>query len=586
MNMQEPKIPEVAEDLDGITVVKNAHQFLKQNSLAGALIGGKASAFLVDRETDIEETRIATRKDLDLLVIQGGTMFNYESPYDLFLPKSDGTYKNRTDCTLPYHLHYLGENLSPGLYLLPPEVIYLTEFEMATRRAIDRIVPDLINVKLSPLAQQFGKLPLNDLVLEFPGDFQWFGASKPLFPLQLLTREEGGGRRNYISFNWRTPNAMPRTAFPSEKEVRTPDIPNCRTNLPNVDLQPADFCSIGFQQIWAGYVKEGVKYLSEKCPEEMDDLNLLEAILKHSSNLPLQVCEAFAIWLNIALKNGFHTLYALDGSFHEKYKIGSFDKEYQQYKVYKTTIENQIRSLSGIIATKFGSRYENLSEKFIKFSFDGMSSVEVPQSVKAALKALILSFNFSRSYNETSVLTKSNQCSYKIQFNIREFINSSSNPGKLFTEEYYALANSLDITEEEIANMVLAAITRCRKDGLGSNMNYGNIQPHNLNKTAIENGKTLFELAKFINDSDYTAVLAKSIFYGNTSAFTKGTIPSLLELCEVGSLKDLKVKLLSKISRKQETLIDGERSHIIIGQDKAREYREYIEKFFSQLIAI
>ena len=252
---------DLPEDLaENIGEIDEANHFLEKNQATGILIGGKAYAFVAGNH----EVDITKRKDLDLLVIKGGAMLGHDENYDLFLPTQDGAHRNINGFTLPYHLHYTGKKLRSGLYLPPPEVIYLAECEMATRRAVDRVIPDIIAQRYSPLAKLYKKISAADLIMEFPGDFSWFGRSMPPFPLQLMTRKECGGKRTYLSTTWRPENAFPHTAFPEEKDVRTPECTNYSAVLPEPVLAPGDIRKTGLKLIESGYLKEGVTYLQKK----------------------------------------------------------------------------------------------------------------------------------------------------------------------------------------------------------------------------------------------------------------------------------------------------------------------------------
>lgn len=442
-----PEIP--AELAEGLDDVKAVDKFLKEYSAAGVLIGGKAHGFMAGAH----QVEIDKRKDTDVLVISGGTMMPHDSPYDLFLSGEDGAFRNRNDFTLPYHIHYLGCSLKPGLYLPPPEVVFLTENEMSTRRAVDRVVPEIIEKRYGPMAAQFKQLKLADVVLEFPGDFSWFGSVNSPFPVQIINKRESGGRRTFISFKWRPDTAIPRSAFPSEKDVRAPEM-NLIDAFPAVELSTEAQKKIGMDLIEAGFVKQGVDYLLACGPIVADDMDVLCKIFNYKKKYPIQCCEAFGLWLKAAKEQSFSSLVLLDSNIYELYGVCSNMR----------VADKDIAELAQIISREYGGRYHELVERLAGFSFDNIlpedfnnKSAEHQDFLKRILLSFLGAFNSSKKGSKNAVHSIEDgrgvsHCVVTSRFSL-------GRGDMLFEEAFYDVCEAHGITDEEIVDHLVTEDT-------------------------------------------------------------------------------------------------------------------------------
>lgn len=403
----------LSEDVhEGIEDIKCADEYLKENDAAGILIGGKAFAFV----TGAHPIEIERRKDVDVLVLKNGQRLSHNSQFDLFLPDGEDVYRNRNDFVLPYHIHYIGETLEPGIHLPPPEVIFLTESEMATRRAIDRIIPDIIQHRFSPIASQFRQLDLKDIILEFPGDCSWLGSNLPNFPMQVVSKKrEGIGRRTFLSFNAKSELSLPQTAFPTHKEVRSPEFNNLDV-LPEVELEPDEIFSTGISLIKNGFVKEGMGYILDKAPKKADCIGLLHVLLDgdNISNYPIQTADAFGMWLKEARSRNFITIFLLSSLPFKRFGItlgenrGMGRYSDPDSSRLSNPITQKIEELAKSIGKSSGMRFQELRERLQKFSFDNfisedelIGSPELKEILKKILSDILYGTLFSRHCGST-----------------------------------------------------------------------------------------------------------------------------------------------------------------------------------------
>ena len=383
---QYPSPPEDSDILtEGLEEIREVDQFLKEKGAAGVLVGGKACVF-ADGASAVEAEN---RKDTDVLVIGGGENLDHHTPYDLFLRDDGGTYKNRNGFALPYHLHYMGKALAPGLYLPPAEVVFLTESEMATRRAVDRVVPDIIKHKYSSVVDEFTKLKASDVVLECPGDVSWLGSVKKPFPVQTVDLEDDAGRKTLISFKWRKPNKMPATAFPDAKDIRTPELSHTSI-LPPVEIDNKKAYSNATTLIEAGFILQGMEYLIKRAPHMADNIRFLNTLTERHQKYPLQCADAICLWLRTAVEHSFKLLLLFTPKFNLT-PIPNYSGRYSNIQEYFST---RLQAIAEELLKDYGPRYCDLADRLEYFLFDSLfPGEEIPDKYKPILKSTILNIH-------------------------------------------------------------------------------------------------------------------------------------------------------------------------------------------------
>ncbi len=444
-----PKIPECA---DKVEEMGHLDQYLQDNNAAAVLIGGVSRYLSEGAHLAI----IDARKDLDALVIQGGQhMVAGHSPWDLFLPQQDGTYENRNGFTLGYHVHHLGEHLDPGLYQLPPEAILLTEAEMQTRRAIDRTIPELLDLKSGQIPTPLKPLPLNDIVLEFPGDLSWYANVRHSFPIQTIVRSlPGDQRRTYMSFKPRTTSQFPvASAFPDHRSIRAPETAKALDILPTVQPSPAQAYQTTSELLKKGFVVEAVNYLIEKAPEKADSFSFLQSILEsHQIDCyPLKRTEALAIWLKHIRDQNCLLRLLLNGSFDlENLGLNTVDFE-------KNGINKQLRRLADEILAQYGGSPQclELAERLRGLDIEQFMAFEGGQEEAMAvyreqLQKHLLTFDYwdrSKGLRRSPFSGRGGR-DY-IQF-FRSFGSQGRQRFSLFSPAYYQACQQLGVSDEDL----------------------------------------------------------------------------------------------------------------------------------------
>lgn len=286
------------------------NQYLIEKGASAILIGGQAFFLVIGRDP----VTAGHRKDIDALVIRSDEHIDHhETNFDLFVQDEDSAFKNRNGFPLGYHIHYVGENpLEPGLYLPPVEVMFLTEQEMATRRAVDRTVPGVLNQVSSAEVSGLQTLPLNEILLEFPGDFKWFGEVRFSFPIKMIVKTSpDGDRRTFLSFGDHDLDTLPPTAFPSSEHVRKPNLPALELGvLPASHLSESRHYELAMIWLKQGYVQKAFEYLVEHASDRLDS-PLFVSELFRINDFPREVVLTFARWHKVAKESGFISLLSI-----------------------------------------------------------------------------------------------------------------------------------------------------------------------------------------------------------------------------------------------------------------------------------
>jgi hypothetical protein len=438
---------DVPEELTAqVPSLEEADESLQEMDVTGVLIGGKACTILAGGQT----VEVEGRKDTDILAIRGGHMQNpTDTEYDLFLPRPDGTFRNRNGFNLSYHIHYVGaQALESGLYLPPPEVIFLTESEMATRRAIDRVVQDIVTVRYGALAENFKQLAKEDVILEFPGDFSWFGHAKFSFPVSVVVKEvEGGGRRTFVSFGEknRQPNEMPQTAFPTSKDVRTPDADDVALRaFPETPLSVEQIEEIASELINQGYVVEGTRQLIENSPESADDSKFLNSIFDHMNSYPIQCVQAFGVWLETAKTHNFETLLLLQ-SLSSKFALDN-------YSAYAAKVDRNVGEIATNLIQNYGPRYLDLAKRLRGFSVSSvLTEAQIIEKHGPQLKAMILKFpQYFTGKDDSNDSDETNPSTLEENFKPSLLLTTWGAEGSFFQKDVPELFQKLGISDEEV----------------------------------------------------------------------------------------------------------------------------------------
>jgi len=360
--------------------LEEADEFLKGHNAVGILIGGFAYDMKIAKHKN-------EHKDLDILIIKGAEEIRDQTGFDIFLPNKEGVPVNRGENALPYHIHYVGKELAPGLYTVPAEVIHLTEAEVQTRRNKNRPLNDDYSEE-SFKENCFSEISLEDIVLEFPGDMGWIGNNLPLnVQINLVVRNEGNGagKRTFITFKKDAKSNLPSTAFPNRSYLRAPDIDIDGDSLfKERVLSEREMYALAEDLIQKGYTKEGFSIIMKSCPNKLDNFDFFAYTIM--LNDPLAFYDFLCKWLVLAKEKNFMSLFLFNPGL-SKYGIN-----FKFAGLKDDIFDDLFRNLYGEILEKYGVRYIEILKKIFNFRIELIfedCEIKIPDGLKDTFRRLI-----------------------------------------------------------------------------------------------------------------------------------------------------------------------------------------------------
>ena len=284
----------------------------------------------------------------------------------------------------------------------------------------------------------------------------------------------------------------------------------------------------------------------------LDSTTVLDKLFRQDTEFPLQCGEAFCIWLKTAIERKFHVLYLLDKDFCLKYGL------YSKGLPYTRTINE----LAGNITKNFGLRYRDFAERLSQFSFTGLASDNLPETLKTLLKSRFLHRSILNGGSfEATFITQSGEtlCINSSQDNFVRELGESGEKSEdlLFTDDYYRFVQNLGINDQDINAAVLEMVED--DDVRGRLLKAPRRFSALAERKVVKGGKPLSKLIQTaLTNYDRSGCprdLVNSLWY-HCRDFTpdysandkyKGSdLSCLVKLCQCNSVQELKKKLLAK----------------------------------------